>query len=186
MRIGVFGGTFDPVHIGHLAVAVAARHALALDRVLLVVANVPWQKAGTRALTPAEDRYAVVEAAVADLDGIEASRIELDRGGPSYTADTLETLRADGAHELFLILGADAAANLHTWARADDVPALAELVVVPRPGTPPPVGMRTLDVPHLDVSSSDLRARVIDGRPLDVLVPAAALRLIRERGLYAG
>ncbi|MBW3668620.1 MAG: nicotinate-nucleotide adenylyltransferase [Actinobacteria bacterium] len=186
MRIGVFGGTFDPVHIGHLAVAVAARHALALDRVLLVVANVPWQKAGTRPLTPAEDRYAVVDAAVADLDGIEASRIELDRGGPSYTVETLEALRADGHPDLFLVLGADAAANLHTWVRADDVPALAELVVVPRPGSAPPAGMRTLDVPHLDVSSSDLRARVVDGRPLDVLVPAAALRLIRERGLYAG
>lgn len=187
MRIGVVGGTFDPVHIGHLAVAVAARHALGLDRVLLVVANVPWQKAGTRPLTPAEDRYAMVEAAVADLDGIEASRIELDRGGPSYTVETLEALRDDaGAHELFLVLGADAAANLHTWVRADELPALAELVAVPRPGTPPPPGMRTLDVPHLDVSSSDLRARVADGRPLDVLVPAPALRVIRQRGLYAG
>ena len=186
MRIGVFGGTFDPVHIGHLAVAVAARHDLALDRVLLVVANVPWQKAGTRPLTPAEDRHAMVEAAVADLDGIEASRIELDRGGPSYTVETLEALHADGAPELFLVLGADAAANLHTWVRAEEVPRLAELVAVPRPGTPSPPGMRTLDVPHLDVSSSDLRARVADGRPLDVLVPAAALRVIRERGLYAG
>ena len=186
MRIGVFGGTFDPVHIGHLAVAVAARHELGLDRVLLVVANVPWQKAGTRPLTPAEDRYAMVEAAVADLDGIEASRIELDRGGPSYTVETLEALAEGGSRELFLILGADAAANLHTWVRADEVPALAELVAVPRPGTPPPPGMRTLDVPYLDVSSSDLRARVTDGRPLDVLVPAAALRVIRERGLYAG
>lgn len=190
MRIGVFGGTFDPVHIGHLAVAVAARHALVLDRVLLVVANVPWQKAGTRPLTPAEDRYAMVEAAVADLAGIEASRIELDRGGPSYTVETLEALRGDAdgdrAHELFLVLGADAAANLRTWVRADEVPTLAELVAVPRPGTPPPPGMRILDVPHLDVSSSDLRSRGADGRPLDVLVPAAALRVIRERGLYAG
>lgn len=186
MRIGVFGGTFDPVHIGHLAVAVAARHALGLDRVLLVVANVPWQKAGTRPLTPAEDRYAMVEAAVADLDGVEASRIELDRGGPSYMVDTLEALRHDGEHDLFLILGADAAANLPTWVRADEVPNLAELVAVPRPGTAPPPGMRTLDVPHLDVSSSDLRARVADGRPLDVLVPSPALRVIRERGLYAG
>ena len=183
MKLGVFGGTFDPVHIGHLAVAVAARHALGLDRVLLVVAHEPWQKTGTRVITPAEDRFAVVEAAVADLDGVEASRIEIDRGGPSYTVETLEAL---AGHDLFLILGADAAANLHTWVRADDVPALAELVVVPRPGVAPPSGVHTLEVPRLEVSSSDLRARVVDGRPLDVLVPAAALRVIRERGLYAG
>jgi len=183
MRIGLFGGTFDPVHIGHLAVAVAARHALTLDRMLLVVANVPWQKAGTRPITPAEDRFAVVAAAVADIEGVEASRIELDRGGPSYTVDTLEAL---AGHELYLVLGADAAANMHTWVRADEVPALADVVVVPRPGVAAPAGVRTLAVPHLDVSSSDLRARVGDGRPLDVLVPPAALRVIRERGLYAG
>lgn len=190
MRLGVLGGTFDPVHIGHLSAAVEVRHALALERVLLVVANVPWQKAGDRVLTPAEDRLAVVAAAVHDLDGVEASRIEIDRGGESYTADTLEALQGDG-HELFLIVGSDVAGSLHTWKRHEELPALATLVVVERPGAPPcpdPPGWRVkhVAVPALDVSSRDLRARVQDGRPLDVLVPTAALRVIRERGLYAG
>ena len=86
--IGIFGGTFDPIHVGHLVAAVNVRFALALDRLLLVVANQPWQKEGLRSITPAEDRYALVEAAVGDVPGLEASRIEIDRGGPSYTADT--------------------------------------------------------------------------------------------------
>lgn len=184
MRIGVVGGTFDPVHIGHLAVAVAARHELALDRVLLMVANIPWQKAGTRPITPAEDRFAMVAAAAADIDGVEAGRMEIDRGGPSYTVETLEALASPGT-ELFLVLGAEAAANLPTWVRADEVATLAELVVVPRPGVPAPDGVRTLAVPRLDVTGTDLRARMSEGRPVDVLVPPAALRVIRERGLYA-
>ncbi|MDQ3758263.1 MAG: nicotinate (nicotinamide) nucleotide adenylyltransferase, partial [Actinomycetota bacterium] len=137
MRVGVFGGTFDPVHVGHLSVAVEVRHALALDQVLLVVANVPWQKVGERVLTPAEDRYAMVAAATEGLDGVEASRIELDRGGASYTVDTLEVLRADG-HDLFLVVGADVAGSLHTWERHEDLPGLATLVVVARPGASQP------------------------------------------------
>src|SRR3954454_20918200 len=108
-RIGVFGGTFDPVHIGHLVAAVNVRHALALDRVLLVVANVPWQKAGSRVVTPAEDRFAMVKAAVGDVPGIEASRLEIDRGGPSLTADTLAAVSSlEPDADLFCILGADA------------------------------------------------------------------------------
>src|SRR3954447_22668934 len=91
-RLGVLGGTFDPIHVGHLVAAVNVRHALDLDRVLLVVANEPWQKVGDRAVTPAHDRLAMVEAAVGDVDGIEASRIEVVRGGSSYTADTLAQL----------------------------------------------------------------------------------------------
>src|SRR5689334_11694983 len=112
-RLGIFGGTFDPPHVGHLVTAVNVRHELALDRVLLVVSNVPWQKVGTRTISPASARFEMVQAAVADVDGLEASRIELDAGGPSYTADTLATLLADEpARELFVILGADAAAGL--------------------------------------------------------------------------
>jgi nicotinate-nucleotide adenylyltransferase len=190
VKLGVFGGTFDPVHIGHLSVAVEVRHELALDRVLLVVANVPWQKADDRRLTPAEDRFAVAAAAVEGLEGIEASRIEIDRGGESYTVDTLEALRAEG-HELFLIVGTDVAGSLRTWVRHEHLPGLATLVVVERPGAadgpdPDPWRVRRVAVPHLDVSSSDLRSRVADGRPLDVLVPPGALHVIRERGLYAG
>jgi nicotinate-nucleotide adenylyltransferase len=190
-RIGVLGGTFDPVHIGHLAAAVNVRSELGLDRVLLVVANRPWQKVGSRDVTPAEDRYAVVQAAVGDLEGLEASRIEIDRGGETYTVDTMVEL--GGAHpgaELFLIVGADVAGELHTWVRPDELRGLCTLAVIARPGFRPPVvdpSWRRVDVeaPALEVSSSDLRARVADGRPIDVLVPPAAVREIRLRGLYA-
>src|SRR5437763_12018870 len=111
-RIGVFGGTFDPIHVGHLVAAVNARHALGLDRVLFVVANVPWQKSD-RWLAPAEDRLAMVAESLAGCDGLEPSRAEIDRGGESVTADTLEALIAeDPSRELFLIAGADVANEL--------------------------------------------------------------------------
>lgn len=193
-RIGVFGGTFDPVHIGHLAAAVTVRHALDLDRVLLVVAAEPWQKVGTRPIAPAEDRYAVVEAALEDLgDGrLEASRLELDRPGPSYMADTLAELTSQEPDaELFLIVGPEVAADLNAWVRPDDVCRLATLVVVTRPGVaasqPPPPPWRTLvvEVPALEVSSTDLRSRAASGHPLDVLVPPRAVHEIHRRGLYA-
>lgn len=174
--------------------AVNARHDLGLDRVLLVVANQPWQKAD-RVLTPAADRLAVVEAAVAGTDGVEASSMELDRGGPSYTADTLEQLAVgDPGAELFLIVGADVAAELGTWRRTDVVARLATLVVVSRAGTPVvdvpppwlPARVARVEIPALAVSSSELRERAGAGRPLDHLLPLAAVDCIRRRGLYAG
>jgi nicotinate-nucleotide adenylyltransferase len=189
MRIGVLGGTFDPVHVGHLVTAVNVRHELGLDRVLLVVANDPWQKAGSVS-APASDRFAMAAAAVAGIHGIEASDLELRRGGPSYTADTVEELGAlhPGA-ELHLILGSDAAGGLDTWEREAEVRERVRLVVVVRPGAEaarPPDGWShvVVEVPRLDVSSTDLRARAADGRPLDWLVPGAAVRVIRERRLY--
>lgn len=188
-RIGLFGGTFDPPHVGHLVTAVNVRHALDLDVVVLMVANVPWQKEGSRPITPAEDRFAMVEAAVADVDGLEAGRDELDRGGPSYTADTLAALAARCPDaDLFTVVGDDAAANITTWERYDEVAARSALVVVDRPGAPVelPDGFDwwRVEVPRLEVSSTDLRARVRDGRPLDYLVTEPVLRLVRERGLY--
>src|SRR5271170_3750514 len=93
-RIGIFGGTFDPVHVGHLVAAVNARHDLGLDRVVLMVANIPWQKAGTRQVSPAQDRLEMVKAAVGGVPGLEASALEIERGGPSYTADTVSQLAA--------------------------------------------------------------------------------------------
>ena len=192
-RLGVLGGTFDPVHIGHLAAAVNARAALRLDRVLLVVANHPWQKSG-RQLTPAEDRLAMVEAAVAGHHGLEASRMEIDRGGDTYTADTLEQLhREDHDRDLFLIVGTDVAAELHTWKRPDTVARLATLAVVGRGGVEdatdqldPQWRVERVDMPPLAISSSELRERHREGRPLDFLVPDPVITEIRRRGLYAG
>jgi nicotinate-nucleotide adenylyltransferase len=188
-RVGIFGGTFDPPHVGHLVCAVNVRHALALDVVLLVVANEPWQKEGSRIISPAEDRYALVRAAVGEVDGVEASRIELDRNGPSYTADTLRDLqKAIPDAQFFTILGRDAAAGLPTWERFEEVVAGSRLVVVDRPGAsaPLPTGMGWLrvEVPHLDVSSTDLRARVLDGRPLDYLLTPSVIAEVTSRHLY--
>jgi nicotinate-nucleotide adenylyltransferase len=189
-RIGIFGGTFDPPHVGHLVTAVNVRHALALDVVLLVVANDPWQKSGERQVSPAADRLAMVDAAVGDVEGLEASDLELRRGGTSYTADTLAELRtAHPEAELFLVLGSDAAAGLPTWERADEVRTGATIVVVTRPGAEqgtPPEGWSwvSVETPRLEVSSTDLRARFTDGRPLDYLLTPAVIDCIEARGLY--
>ena len=136
-RVGLFGGTFDPPHVGHLVTAVNVRHALELDVVVLMVANVPWQKESSRTITPALDRLAMVEAAVADVPGLEAGRLEIDLGGPSFTADTLAALAEQTAGaELFTIVGDDAAAGLTTWERHEEVVARSTMVVVDRPGDP--------------------------------------------------
>jgi nicotinate-nucleotide adenylyltransferase len=188
-RIGVFGGTFDPPHVGHLVTAVNVRHALDLDVVLLMVANVPWQKEGRRSITPAADRLAMVEAAVAEVPGLEAGRLEIDLGGISYTADTLAALadKEPGA-ELYTIVGDDAAAGLTTWQRYEEVVGRSRMVVVDRPGEPVrlpgDVEWIHVEVPRLEVSSTDLRARFTDGRPLDYLIPDAVLEVIDERKLY--
>jgi nicotinate-nucleotide adenylyltransferase len=188
-RIGVFGGTFDPPHVGHLVTAVNVRHALSLDLVLLMVANVPWQKEGVRSITPAQDRLAMVQAAVADVPGLEAGRLEIDQGGASFTADTLALLaeREPGV-DLFTIVGDDAAAGLTTWERYEEVVARSTMVVVDRPGDPVElpgdIEWIHVEVPRLDVSSTDLRARFTDGRPLDYLITDPVLDVIEERKLY--
>jgi nicotinate-nucleotide adenylyltransferase len=175
--------------VGHLVTAVNVRHALRLDLVILMVANVPWQKQGTRAISPADDRLAMVDAAVADVEGLVVGDLEVRRGGDSYTADTLaELARLHPAAELFTIVGDDAAAGIDTWARADEVAARSSLVVVDRPGIPVelPSGYPWIrvEVPHLEVSSTDLRERVRDGRPLDYLITDPVQRIVRERSLY--
>jgi nicotinate-nucleotide adenylyltransferase len=188
-RIGLFGGTFDPPHVGHLVTAVNVRHALNLDIVMLMVANDPWQKSGARDVTTAEDRFAMVEAAVSAVDGVIAGRDEIDRGGPSYTADTLMALaeKHPGA-ELFTIVGDDAAAGLTSWTRVEQVAEYSQLVVVDRPGVavelPKQFNWLRVESPRLEVSSTDLRSRFSDGRPLDYLVTEPVLRVIEERGLY--
>lgn len=189
LRIGVFGGTFDPPHVGHLVTAVNVRHALDLDLMLLMVNNVPWQKVGSRSITPATDRLAMVAAAVADVPGLEAGAHEIEAGGWSYTADTLTTLATEypGA-ELFTVVGDDAAAGIRSWDRADEVIAGSRLVVVDRPGDPveldTDIDWVRVEVPRLEVSSTDLRARWADGRPLDYLVTDEVLAVVAARGLY--
>lgn len=189
-RLGVFGGTFDPVHVGHVVVATESRAQLALDRVLLVVAGDPWQKRGN-VVASAADRLALVAAAVDGVDGVEASAIEIERDAPSVTADTLEALTAPD-RELFLVLGADAVANMGTWRRVEETRDLATVVVVERAGDahsePPGSGWRVqrVAIPRLDIASTDLRERLRRGRPIDGLVPPAVVRAIHTRGLYTG
>lgn len=174
--------------------AINVRHALSLTSVILMVANVPWQKIDQRRITPADDRLAMVAAAVRTVDGLEAGDLEIRVGGHSYTADTLAELgRIHPGAELFTIVGDDAAAGFTTWERVDEVVARSTMVVVDRPGVavdlPPLPGdaqWLRVEVPHLEVSSTDLRARFVDGRPLDYLVPDPVLAVIAERGLYAG
>ncbi len=136
----------------------------------------------------------MVRAAVRDVDGVEACDLEVRRGGPSYTVETLAELRrAEPGAELFMVLGADAAAGMHTWKRHDELAAMCELVVVDRPGTtgddrtrglPPGFRGRRVEVPRLEVSSTDLRERAVDGRPLRFLVPDPVIALLREQDLY--
>ena len=195
-RIGLLGGTFDPPHAGHLAAALAARDGLSLDRLLMVVANHPWQKAPQRLISPAEDRLALVEAAAQDIPGVEVSRIEIDRGGPSYTVETVETLRRDARlagrpePEIFLIVGADLVESLPTWERVDELRNMVTLAVVSRPRSPRPADPVGWQVVHLDgggvdVSSSEVRNLIAEDRPVAGLVPDRVIRCIRRRDLYS-
>jgi nicotinate-nucleotide adenylyltransferase len=195
-RIGLFGGTFDPPHNGHVAAAIAARDVLGLDRVLLVVANSPWQKVPHRTVTPAEDRYAMVRAAVNGVPALQADRTEIDRGGESYTIETVETL-LERAHRrgleaplIFLVVGADVVPSLPTWERVDALRQAVTLAVVVRPGlppTPPPAGWQGVEVPgvNVDVSSSQVRTLLERNEPVEWALPPAVIRCIRRRHLYA-
>lgn len=183
-RIGVFGGTFDPVHVGHLAIALAALESVPLDRVLFVpVRRSPLKDRDP--LASIADRVTMLEAAIASEPRFAISRAELQREGVSYTVDTLEELRPQG--ELFLILGSDALADLERWRAPDRIRELATILVAARPGAPEPDAMhraRAFDAPRLDVSSRELRARAARGMSLRYLVPDAVWEHIQKRGLY--
>lgn len=197
-RWGLLGGTFDPPHGGHLALAEAARARLGLERVLFVVAGDPWQKRGDVEAS-AEDRLAMTEALVAGHrgKGFDVTPIEVEREGPSYTAETLEALAGeDPRRELYLILGADAATGIETWHRPDRVRELATVAVAPRPGAVEVAdqvveelrarGWRCERLPMDEhaASSTDVRARLRAGEPAERLVPPTVVRVIEERGLY--
>jgi nicotinate-nucleotide adenylyltransferase len=192
-RVGILGGTFDPPHNGHVAAGRAVIEMLGLDRLLLVVANDPWQKSGQRAVSPAEERYALTEALAEEIPGAAASRLELDRGGPSYSVDTAEEVLAEAGGrplELFLVVGADLVPELGTWHRAQDLARLVTLAVVSRPASPAPAvppGWRAVvvDGPQVAASSSEVRDLLAAGKPVNELVPPGVIRCIRRRGMYA-
>lgn len=184
MRLGIFGGTFDPVHVGHLAIARAALEAVPLDRVLFVPARrSPLKERGPFASEA--DRLAMLETAIADEPRFSLSRAELEREGPSYSVETIERLA--GEDELFLILGSDALVDFARWKDPERIAELATLLVADRPGAPTPAPgapVRMFDAPRLDISSRELRARAARGRSLRYLVPEAAWLHIEARGLY--
>jgi nicotinate-nucleotide adenylyltransferase len=193
--LGIFGGTFDPIHLAHLAVAEAARDDLGLERVRFIPAGEPPHKPG-RAIADGEHRLALVELAIAGNPAFEASRMELDRPGPSYTVDTLEAL-AGTTGELTLILSAEAFMELPTWREPDRVLSLARLAVAPRDGYPEATaafltrhfpGLEDqvvfLDGPRMRLSASEIRARAAAGRSLRYLVPDAVAAHISDHGCY--
>ncbi len=182
------GGTFDPIHHGHLVAAEEARYAFSLDRLLFIPAGHPWQKG--RHVAPAEERYEMTQLAIADNPAFEVSRIEIDRAGPTYTVDTLRALRAEKPDaELVFITGADAIREILTWKDPDEALALATFVAVTRPGYElerlPSQKIEVLEIPALAISSTDIRARVAAGRPIRYLVPDPVAAHIKVHDLYA-
>ena len=183
MRLGILGGSFDPIHNAHLIVAQLAREALALDRLLLVVSARQPLKAGHGA--DAADRLQMATLACAGLEGIEADGREVARGGPSYTVDTLRELgREDPGAELVLLLGTDAARDLPRWHEAGEVRRLARLVAFARGGEAPPAGMEPLTIPELAISSTEIRARLAAGRSVRGWVPESVADYISGLALY--
>ena len=209
-RIGVLGGTFDPIHLGHLDTAVAAHRALALDRVVIVPSNVPPHR--TPPVASAYHRFAMAALAVNDVEGLAVSDEELCAPGPSFTADTLARLHARGltASQIFFITGADAFAEIETWRRYPEVLDLARFVIISRPGLPvselphriPALAARMTTSPHAggaagnrsiflvdartrDISSTDIRSRLARGASISGLVPASVEAHIRRHELYA-
>ena len=183
MRIGVFGGTFDPIHVGHLAIAQAALESAKLDHIVFVPARrSPLKERGPEASEA--DRLLMLEVAVKGEPRFAVSRLELEREGPSYTVDTLEALRAQG--DLFLILGSDALADFQRWRSPDRIRALAKILVARRPGAPEPDApwAQAFDAPSLDISSRELRARAARGLSLRYLVPDDVWRHIEHQGIY--
>ena len=198
MKLGVFGGTFDPIHVGHLIIAQEAAVEVGLDRVLFVPAGQPWLKAGTR-VSEARHRLEMTRLAVALNDRFDVSTVEIDRPGPTYTADTLEELqRGMSAYDsLHFILGMDALENLHRWSRPERLFDLCTLVALARPGNEH-VDLQSLEEvragasgsvavvhgPGIGISAAEIRRRVAQGLPITHWVPSPVEEYIYENGLY--
>lgn len=189
-RIGLFGGSFDPPHRAHVALAASALAQLALAEVRWIPAGQPWQK--TRTVTPAPHREAMVRIAIDGEPRFVLDRIELDRAGPSYTLDTVRALQArEPGAEWVLLIGADQYAGLHTWEGWRELLGRVTLAVANRPGLHPAPHAEVLRHPHrvvplamLDISSTEVRARVALGEPIDDLVPSGVARYIDLHALY--
>ncbi|MEV0091498.1 nicotinate-nucleotide adenylyltransferase [Streptomyces sp. NPDC050738] len=191
-RLGVMGGTFDPIHHGHLVAASEVASQFHLDEVVFVPTGQPWQKSH-KAVSPAEDRYLMTVIATASNPQFSVSRIDIDRGGATYTHDTLRDLRdANTDADLFFITGADALSQILTWRDAEQLFALAHFIGVTRPGHVltddglPEGGVSLVEVPALAISSTDCRVRVAQGDPVWYLVPDGVVRYIDKRQLYRG
>jgi nicotinate-nucleotide adenylyltransferase len=187
VRTGILGGTFDPIHLAHLHAAETALDQGGLDRVLFMPAGQPWQKSD-RNVTDARHRLEMVRLSISDAPGFELDRREIDRDGPTYTIDTLESLPAD--EEVFLILGSDAAAGLETWHRYSDVIERAGILIAPRPGHPAAdvlvrhKSATILEMAPLGVSSTMIRKMAGEGRPYRYLVTREVHDYIRDNNLY--
>ncbi|HEY7597420.1 MAG TPA: nicotinate-nucleotide adenylyltransferase [Actinophytocola sp.] len=190
-RVGIMGGTFDPVHHGHLVAASEVQARFDLDEVIFVPTGQPWQKSH-REVSAAEDRYLMTVIATASNPRFSVSRVDIDRGGTTYTIDTLRDLRA--AHpdsDLYFITGADALEQILSWRQAAELFALAHFVGVTRPGYRlgddhlPSGSVSLVDVPAMAISSTDCRARVAAGQPVWYLVPDGVVQYISKRDLYS-
>ncbi|WP_436777968.1 nicotinate-nucleotide adenylyltransferase [Yinghuangia sp. YIM S09857] len=192
-RVGVMGGTFDPIHHGHLVAASEVAGLFELDEVVFVPTGEPWQKSG-REVSPAEDRYLMTVIATASNPRFSVSRVDIDRPGQTYTVDTLKDLRraAGEGTELFFITGADALAQIFSWRNAGELFELAHFIGCTRPGHTlsdpgfPDGGVSLVEVPALAISSTDIRRRQQDGEPVWYLVPDGVVQYISKRGLYRG
>lgn len=194
--IVVLGGTFDPPHIGHLILAECVRAQFGAALVVFLPAGDPWRKSGSvagpprltnRMITNPHLRLEMVRLAVADNPAFIADDREVRRAGPSYTVETLEELRREGYAPIILPLGADALGDLPNWKEPERIRHLAKIVAAPKAGAPLPEAARSLpvaDMPLIEVSSTEIRARVAEGKPIRYLVPAGVEAFIRERGLY--
>ncbi|MFN0150213.1 MAG: nicotinate-nucleotide adenylyltransferase [bacterium] len=191
-RVGIFGGSFNPIHAGHLMQADEARGELSLDRVIFVPANAPPHK-DAAGLLDGEERFRLVELAVAGDPGFEASRVDIDREPPSYTVDTIRIVRdsLSPGTELFFLMGADSLIDLPNWRAPEEIVRLARLVVFPRPGYEPaasPFASRAeivfLAGPRVSISSEEIRARIRGGGPYRYWVPDAVWRRIEECAFY--
>ncbi|WP_448656252.1 nicotinate-nucleotide adenylyltransferase [Microbacterium lacticum] len=187
-RIGVMGGTFDPIHHGHLVAASEVAQSFDLDEVVFVPTGMPWQKT---MVTEAEHRYLMTVIATASNPRFTVSRVDIDRDGPTYTIDTLRDLKAARPDaELFFITGADAIAQILGWRNHDELWELAHFVAVSRPGHVlsteglPSEDVSQLEVPALAISSTDCRARVREGNPVWYLVPDGVVQYIAKHHLY--